>query len=136
MNNFRQGEDWYKMRQAINPILMKPQIVSSYIPLIDSIVCDFMKIIPELQDEKGEMPANFNEYLSRWTLESITAIALEKRIGLMNLKAPNELGLDIARTVREIFSLGMDIEMKPSVWRYYETKTFKRLIRAYGRLTE
>lgn len=115
---------------------MKPQIVSSYIPLIDSVVNDFMKNIPELQDEKGEMPANFSEYLNRWSLESITAIALEKRLGLMNFKEKNELGMKISKAVRKIFVMGMEFEMKPSIWRYYETKAFKELMQAFNDLTE
>lgn len=124
------------MRMAINPILMKPQIVSSYIPLIDSIVGDFMRNIPHIQNEKGEMPENFQDYLNRWSLESITAISLEKRLGLMNFKDKNESGMKIAKAVRKIILLGMEFEMKPSAWRYYETKRFKELLQAYDDLTE
>lgn len=124
------------MRQAVNPIIMKPQIVSSYIPLIDSVVNDFMKNIPLIQNEKGEMPADFSEYLNLWSLESIAAIAMEKRLGLMDFKHKSEEGMKIAKAVRKIVLLSVDIEMKPSIWRYYETKAFKELITAYDELTE
>lgn len=120
----------------MNPILMQPKIVKSYIPLIDSIVHDFMKHIPEIQDENGEVSANFNEYLNRWSLESITAIALEKRLGLMDFKNRNEVGEKIAKAVRNILTIGLEFELQPSVWRLYKTKRFKELIAAYAELSE
>lgn len=124
------------MRLAINPILMQPKIVKSYIPTIDGIVNDFMQNIESIQDKNGETPANFSDYLNRWSLESITAIALEKRLGLMDFKSTNEVGIKISKAVRKILSLGMEFEMKPSLWRFYETKQFKELMQAYNELTE
>lgn len=95
-----------------------------------------MKNIPELADASGEMPANFNDYVNRWSLESITAIALEKRLGLLDLKNKNELGLRISKAVRKILTIGMEFELQPSVWRFYQTKRFKELIAAYDELSE
>lgn len=131
-----QGEDWHNMRTTVNPIMMQPKIVNSYVPLINDIVNEFLDNIPEIQGEDGEMPSNFVEYLNQWSLESITAISLEKRLGLMNLKNKNDFGKKIARTVRKIFELGMDFEMQPSIWRIYQTKKFKELIEAYNDLTK
>lgn len=124
------------MRTAVNPILMQPKIVKSYIPLIDSIVNEFMDNIAILQDDNGEMPANFNEYLNRWSLESITAISLEKRLGLMDFSGRNEFGEKIAKTTQKIFRLASEFEMKPTIWRWYETKAFKELMQAFNDLTE
>jgi cytochrome P450 family 12 len=115
---------------------MKPRLVKSYIPLIDQIVNEFIANIPKIQDEKGEMPGNFHEYLNRWTLESITAITLEKRLGLTNFDVENELGMQVQRTTRKIFNMGMEFEMKPSVWKVYHTKAFKKLLQAFDDLTE
>jgi cytochrome P450 family 12 len=124
------------MRSATNPILMKPRLVKSYIPLIDEIVNDFIQIIPKIQHENGEMPANFHEFLNRWTLESITAITLEKRLGLMDIKTEESNGIQIQRAIRKILNLAGELERKPSVWKVYRTTTFKELMRAYDDLTE
>lgn len=121
---------------VINPILMQPKLVKSYIPTIDRIVQDFIANLPSIQDDKGETPANFNDYLNHWSLESITAVALEKRLGLMDCKNPNKDGLKIAKAIRTILTLGVEFEMKPSLWRIYESKQFKELIQAYDDLTE
>lgn len=37
----------------------------------------------KLRDEKGEVPANFGNFLNRWSLESITCITLNRRLGLL-----------------------------------------------------
>lgn len=124
------------MRSAVNPVLMQPKTVKSYIPTIDAIVCEFLHHLPSIQDEKGEMPANFREYLNRWSLESIVMIALEKRLGLMDFKNSSEIGEKITKAVRKIFVLGLDFEMKPTLWRVYETKEFKELMQAYDDVTE
>jgi cytochrome P450 family 12 len=124
------------MRSATNPILMKPRLVKSYIPIIDGIVNDFIKIIPKIQHENGEMPANFHEFLNRWTLESITAITLEKRLGLMDIRTEESNGIQIQRAIRKILSLAGELERKPSLWKVYKTTTFKELMQAYDDLTE
>ncbi|CRK88991.1 CLUMA_CG002512, isoform A [Clunio marinus] len=131
-----QGDEWSKMRTAVNPILMQPRTAKLYIPTIDGIVQDFMANFPKLQDENGEMPDNFQDLLNRWTLESIVAIALEKRLGLMDLENRNEKAEKIAKTVRTIFELTAEFEFKPSVWRIYHTKAFKKLLQAFDDLTD
>lgn len=122
------------MRSVVNPILMQPRIVKSYIPIIDQIVMEFFENIPKLQDKNGEMPGNFHEFLNRWSLESITAITLEKRLNLMNFKE-NE-GEKIQRAIRKILTLSVDFEMKPSLWKVYKTKSFLELMQAHDDLTE
>lgn len=124
------------MRTAVNPILMQPRTVKSYIPLIDSIATEFIEKIPSLQDDKKEMPDNFSEYLNRWTLESIVAIALEKRLGLLDFNQLDPRAEKLMKTVRKIFVLGAEFEFKPTVWRWYETKAFKELLGVYDDLTK
>lgn len=115
---------------------MQPRLVRYYIPTIDNIVNGFFSSIPKILDDNCETPANFNEYLNRWSLESITAVALEKRLGLMDFENPQSVGVRIAKAVRKILNLGLEFEMKPSIWRFYETKEFKELMEAYNELTE
>jgi cytochrome P450 family 12 len=124
------------MRTAVNPILMHPRLVKSYIPLIDGIVNEFIANIPKIQDKTGEMPENFQQFLNHWSLESITAITLEKRLGLMNLENVNEDGKNIQTLIRKILTLGAEFEMKPSIWKIYKTKEFQELMQAYNGLTE
>lgn len=78
---FDQGKTWYKMRQIVNPVMMKSNAVSSYIPVIDEVTRDFVARIHGLRDENSEMPEDFQNEISLWALESIGSIALDRRIG-------------------------------------------------------
>ena len=42
------------------------------------------------RDERNEVPANFSDYLNRWSLESITCITLNRRLGLLNETSADE----------------------------------------------
>ncbi len=35
------------------------------------------------RDEKNEVPANFSDHLNLWSLESITYVALDRRLGIL-----------------------------------------------------
>lgn len=78
-----QGETWGKLRTAANPIMMKPKVVKAYIPDIDEVAKDFIRKIKTLRDKNNEMPDDFQNELNKWSLESITLIALEHRLGLL-----------------------------------------------------
>lgn len=107
------------------------------------------------RDANNEVPATFNDAINMWSLESITCISLNHRLGLLNenyrdvnaeklikvnLKFPScyemfmsELKLQL---IREFFVLGYDFEVMPTIWRYYETKAFKKLLNVYEGLTK
>lgn len=81
-----QGETWHKMRTAVNPVMLRPATVRSYVPSVDQIAREFVKKIHVLRDANEEMPADFGTELSLWALESIGMIALDKRLGVMSFE--------------------------------------------------
>ena len=50
--------------------LLKPQSVSSYLPVMNEVADDFVKRIKALQDENQEMPKDFQNELFKFALES------------------------------------------------------------------
>jgi cytochrome P450 family 12 len=38
--------------------------------------------------------------------------------------------------IREFFEMAYEFEVKPTVWRYYETKAFKKLLGVYDGMTK
>lgn len=79
-----QGETWLKMRSAVNPVMMQPKIVKSYIEPVDMVARDFIKKIRLMRDAKDEMPDDFGNELNLWALESIGVIALDQRLGVLS----------------------------------------------------
>jgi cytochrome P450 family 12 len=80
----RHDEDWYKLRTLVNPVLLKPKTMKLYIPQVDEIAQDFIKMVMKKRDSNNEVPANFSEILNLWSLESIACISLNQRLGLLN----------------------------------------------------
>lgn len=79
-----QGETWHKMRTAVNPVMLKPATVRSYVPKVDQIATDFLQKMHLMRDSNNEMPAEFGTELSLWALESIGMIALDRRLNVMS----------------------------------------------------
>lgn len=79
-----QGEKWLKMRSAVNPVMLQPKIVKTYIEPVDEVARDFIEKIKLMRNSKDEMPDNFGIELNQWALESIGVIALDQRLGVMS----------------------------------------------------
>lgn len=86
-----QGETWFKLRSAANPVMLQPKTVNSYIPVVDEVATDFVEKIKGLRKTNDEMPDDFGMELNQWALESIGIIALEKRLGVMSSEKPPEV---------------------------------------------
>lgn len=78
-----QGETWSKMRTAVNPVMMQPRVIKSYVEPVDTVAREFVAKMRQMRDGNGEMPDDFAQELNQWSLESIGVIALEQRLGVM-----------------------------------------------------
>lgn len=81
--SYSQGEEWYKQRSVVNPVLMQPRSAQMYIGPMDLVAQDFIKKMKTLAsaNSRGEMPEDFFNELNKWALESICVVALNKRLG-------------------------------------------------------
>uniref|UniRef100_A0A182S4Q2 Cytochrome P450 n=1 Tax=Anopheles funestus TaxID=62324 RepID=A0A182S4Q2_ANOFN len=129
-----QGELWQKMRSISNPVLMHPKTVKVYLEQVDEVCREFMTIMANLRDDKQELPVDFNEWISRWALETTGVLALDSRLGVMHSK-DSVGGQRLVDVVDEIFQLTYQLDVLPSVWRYYKTPSFKRLMVLFDELT-
>lgn len=131
-----QGESWSKMRTTVNPILLKPSTVNSYVPIVDEIAIEFIERLKTLRNSSFETPANFGYELTKWSLESITAIALDQRLNVMNSSDSNSRPKQLIQAVDDFFKLSYELEVQPSLWKYFETPKYKRLMKTFDIMTE
>lgn len=93
--------------------------------------------ILEIRDPNTlEVPGTFEEEINRWTLESVVVVALDKRLGLLSENRHNPLAKQMIDTLNDFISHSLDIEIKPSLWRYYKTKTLKKLMNSLDTLLD
>lgn len=63
--------------------MMQPKTVKLYIQPVERISDEFIERIKAIRDENSEMPADFQNELNKWALESISYIAVNQRLGLV-----------------------------------------------------
>lgn len=132
-----QGEPWGKMRSIVSPILLKPGTVNAYIPGVDEIAIEFCDRIKTLRNDKNELPANFLYELNKWALESIASIALDQRLHILDGKKDDETShaSRLIKAVDEFFVLSFELDVLPSLWRYYKTTKYQQLMKVFDDMT-
>jgi cytochrome P450 family 12 len=89
-----------------------------------------------LRDDKNELPGDFGELVNCWSLESITAIAIERRLNLLSGDTKDPRAKKLIESIRKFFILSFEMEMAPAIWKYYETKKFKEIMDIYDTMTK
>lgn len=90
----------------------------------------------KLRDDKGEMPADFQNHINTWSLESVCAVALERRLHVLGGKSKDEKAQELIKGIRIFFEKNFEFDGLPSIWKYYQTKGFKEFLANYDRITE
>ena len=90
----------------------------------------------KLRNDKSEMPGDFSNYVNTWSLESVTAVGLERRLNLFDENTKDENAKKLIKGVRDFFEQSVEFDGKPSIWKYYQTKEFKKLMNVYDNITE
>ncbi|XP_062548455.1 cytochrome P450 CYP12A2-like [Armigeres subalbatus] len=129
------GENWQNFRTAVNPVMLQPKTIKLYVDKLDDVTQEFMKIMLKIRDDKNELPGNFNQWLNRWALETMGVLALDTRLGVLEDSQSEEAHL-IVSNIRQFFELTYQLDVLPSVWKYYKTPTFKKLMITLDNLTD
>lgn len=119
-----QGEDWWKIRQALNPVMMKPNAMKRYVPKMDEIVNDYLALVEKRRGPGIQMPKDFLSSIYKWALETIGCITFDIRIGLLG-DTENEMANKFLNNVRMIFQHTYKLDVLPSIWKWYKTPLFK-----------
>ena len=75
-----------------------------------------------------EVPANFEEEINRWTLDSVSVVAFDKQLGILNENRESPLAKELFTKLREFFTLSAQLEFSPSLWKLFPTPSFKRMM--------
>ncbi|XP_017112201.1 probable cytochrome P450 12a4, mitochondrial [Drosophila elegans] len=132
-----QGKAWSDFRTVVNPVLMQPKNVRLYYKKMSQVNQEFVQRIKEIRNHSTlEAPEDFIDTINRWTLESVSVVALDKQLGLLKDSNNEEEALRLFHYLDEFFIVSADLEMKPSPWRYIKTPKLKRLLKALDGIQE
>ncbi|KAH8292309.1 hypothetical protein KR054_008261 [Drosophila jambulina] len=132
-----QGKSWSDFRSIVNPVLMQPKNVRLYCKKMSQVNQAFVQRIKDIRDPSTqEVPGDFIDTINRWTLESVSVVALDKQLGLLTEKGKDSEALKLFKHLEDFFVLSADLEMKPSVWRYIKTPKLKKMLAALDGLQD
>ncbi|XP_037952274.1 cytochrome P450 CYP12A2-like [Teleopsis dalmanni] len=121
------GQKWGKFRSTVNPVLMQPKNAKYYIHKMCKINLEFVERIKKIRDPQTlEVPANFEDEINRWALESVAVVALDKQLGLISNKRDDPAARRFLKIITELFTLAAELEFQPPVWKIISTTKFKR----------
>ncbi|XP_036331397.1 uncharacterized protein LOC118743033 isoform X2 [Rhagoletis pomonella] len=130
------GRSWGDMRNKINSVMMKSASIRADLPQIDKISMEFLERFESIRNPiTGLLKNDFQGELKMWAFESVTYIALNKRLNAFSANG-SEDAATLAGNCEDVFNLSFVLDMTPSLWKYFETPGFKKLMRAYNSVTE
>lgn len=63
-------------------------------------------------------------------------MALDRHLDLLNAKSENPHAKKLFKALNDFFHYSVEVEFKPSIWRYYKTPTFNKLMKAFDEAME
>ncbi|XP_059155786.1 cytochrome P450 10-like [Physella acuta] len=121
-----QGENWYRLRSAVNKRLMRADSATHYLQQQNHVTDDFIKILAT----NSLRPEELSELFYRYASESIGVVTFNKRLGYLDNSADEEANkfLEASKTVfRQIH---MSMSGKSLMHNLYRNKTYRIFERA------
>ncbi|KAM3862152.1 sterol 26-hydroxylase, mitochondrial [Diretmus argenteus] len=122
-----EGERWYNLRVKLNKGLLRPQDSAQYGDVINEVVTDLIKRIYYLRESSptGDLVTNLSNEMYRFSLEGISSILFEKRIGCLENEIPASTQ-DFIDSITQMFSNSIAVMVMPKwtrnllpYWRRY-----------------
>ncbi|KAK3914576.1 putative cytochrome P450 301a1, mitochondrial [Frankliniella fusca] len=131
------GELWQKFRSTVNQVAMQPRNVKVYVEPINAVAVEFIQRMKSIRDANQQMPDDFTNEIKKWASESITYVALDARLGMLeNDIDPDSDAGRIVELVKDVFDAMAELEFGLSPWRYISTPTWRKLKNAMDTFTE
>ncbi|XP_061648595.1 sterol 26-hydroxylase, mitochondrial [Phyllopteryx taeniolatus] len=110
------GENWHRIRSILNPRMLKPKHVASYVDTINPVVADFVERLYCLRD--GGLVRDVTGELYKFAFEGICSVLFETRLGCLERDVPEETHKFIW-SVGEMFRLSAVVILFPRrLWPY------------------
>lgn len=120
------GEEWYRLRHAVQQMMLRPREVSYYYPLQDGVACKAVDRLMTQVDDSGSVH-NLHHLLAKWILESAGMCCFERSLGSLDGGADEAMAQRLVETNIEIFKLSAELKFSLRLYRYFATPKYKKL---------
>ncbi|XP_063069559.1 sterol 26-hydroxylase, mitochondrial [Engraulis encrasicolus] len=109
-----EGQKWYKLRAVLNKRMLHPKDSVQYGDVVNEVVTDFIGRIQHLRrtSQTGDLVTNLSNELYRFSLEGISSILFETRIGCLEESIPKETQ-DFIDSIAKMFTYSMPVVLTP-----------------------
>lgn len=86
----------------------------------------------DIRNEKNMLRGEFDQEMNLWALESILVVSFGRRLNCFDPNlAEDSNEKKLIQCVHDIFTISHDLDFKPSLWRYFPTRTYRRAMKLY-----
>lgn len=131
------GVEWQEFRRNVQVPLLQPRAISQYTDSIDDVATDFVERLTELRDSSGQLPNDAIHWFFRWALESVAVVALDTRLGCLDEDVREDSDcVRLINAVNILFDSMYELDVRPSIWRFMATPTWRRYVKALDTFDE
>lgn len=120
------GEEWYRLRSAVQQMMMRPKAVTVYLPFVEEVVDDFIARIKKIHKIDGTIE-NFRLEAAKWNLESSGMTCFETRLGCL-VDLPTSHIMRMISSNNAIFELSTKINFSVPFHKFFTTRLWQKLL--------
>ncbi|XP_035533622.1 sterol 26-hydroxylase, mitochondrial [Morone saxatilis] len=128
------GPEWYRIRSALNPKMLKLREVSAYAPIIHQVVADLLQRIKLLRSRSQDQVtvSDMAAELYKFGFEGISSILFETRLGCLQDEIPKDT-LRFITATSDMLTLSEIVILFPH-WTRWILPFWKRFVQAWDDL--
>nr|XP_022342408.1 1,25-dihydroxyvitamin D(3) 24-hydroxylase, mitochondrial-like [Crassostrea virginica] len=126
------GPEWYKARQSLSKIALRPKTVAEYTGIMNDVADIFVNRVRFLKGEDGSVE-NLQSEMEKWALECVAGVLLEEKLGCLE----NEIDPTVENfinAVKTMFLTGHQLMVFAEFHRKWNTRTWRDHVEAWDQI--
>ncbi|KAL0879481.1 hypothetical protein ABMA27_003228 [Loxostege sticticalis] len=123
------GDSWSAFRTKVSRVALSTSAAAQYTEPVAQVADAFVDRVRIIRNKDLETPADFLNEIHKWSLESLSLIALDTRLGCFEARSGSE-SQKLIDAVNTFFLCVGELELRAPWWRIYPTAMFKRYVAA------
>nr|XP_034307414.1 probable cytochrome P450 CYP44 [Crassostrea gigas] len=122
------GDEWYRLRSAVQKMMVRPKAVTVYLPLVDEVAEDFIARLKKIRNDDGAVE-DFRWEAAKWNLESSGMTCFETRLGCL-VDPPTSHIMRMIHSNHDIFDVSAKINFSVPFHKVFTTRLWQKLLDA------
>ncbi|XP_053450462.1 cholesterol side-chain cleavage enzyme, mitochondrial [Nycticebus coucang] len=123
----KKSEAWKRDRVALNQEVMAPETIKNFLPLMDTVSQDFVRVLNRRIKQQGfeKFSGDISDDLFRFAFENITNVMFGERLGMLEEIVDPEAQRFIDAVYKMFHTSVPMLNIPPELFRLFRTKTWR-----------